>query len=245
MPYQIDNSTILDVDTLKSRLAIGYNTLNLNTSTGTRNTACGCGSLQSDTDGEKNTAVGFCALAMNASGSYNTAVGYNALSLSTGNNYNTAIGTNAQTYGNSNTVIGYNAASAAGTSNNCVITAGSVTASFTSASTSWSFNSDARDKTAIEDLMLGLDLITKLRPRKYQWDFRHTDAAKGTPAVGFIAQEILALVEETGTQYTGLVDTTNENQFSVAQTNLIPILVNAIKELTARLEILEGKNQII
>ena len=43
------------------------------------------------------------------------------------------------------------------------------------------------------------------------------------------------------TTFNWTVDTNNPDQYTIATGNLIPILVNAIKELTARLEILEGK----
>jgi hypothetical protein len=88
---------------------------------------------------------------------------------------------------------------------------------------------------------LGLDFINKLQPRKFDWDLRHTDVDKGKTASGFIAQEVLSVLEQEDALFTGLVDTNDSEKYMLAQTNLIPMLVNAIKELTARLEILEGK----
>ena len=114
-------------------------------------------------------------------------------------------------------------------------------ARFQGAASSWSFVSDARDKDNISNLTLGLDFINQLQPREFEWHLRHTDVDQGKRASGFIAQEVLAVLQSNSAEYTGLVSTSDPEQYTLAQTNLIPMLVNAIKELTARLEILEQK----
>jgi hypothetical protein len=143
--------------------------------------------------------------------------------------------------GTQNVGIGVNCAASSATVNNEVsITSGAITARFQGAAGAWSFVSDERDKTDIEPLTLGLEFITGLQPRKFKWDIRDCEVDVGKPASGFIAQEVLAVVEANNAGYTGLVDTNNPDQYTLAQTALIPMLVNAIKELTARLELLEG-----
>ena len=57
---------------------------------------------------------------------------------------------------------------------------------------------------------------------------------------GFIAQEVLQAVEAFGASYTNLVDANDPNQYTFAQANMIPILVKAIQELTAKVEALEA-----
>jgi len=64
---------------------------------------------------------------------------------------------------------------------------------------------------------------------------------KGREATGFISQEVLELIEASHNQYTRLVNTDDKNQYTVSLINMIPILVNAVQELSTRLEVLEGK----
>lgn len=257
----VGNSALTNNTTGTLLTAIGYGALSNNT-TGTANTAIGANNLSDNTTGSANTAIGANTMdslitgsyntalgngAFNGSttGSYNTAVGQRALFVSTTGDNNTAIGTSALdnvTTGSTNIGIGYLAsASSATVSNEVTIYNGSVSARFQGAASAWSFVSDARDKTEVEYLPIGLDFITKLQPRKFQWDIRNCNVDKGKEASGFIAQEVLEVINMYNVGYTGLVDTNNSDQYTLATGNLIPILVNAIKELTTRLEILEGK----
>ena len=261
MSYKIGSSTVLEVNDSLNNTSVGSFTLSSNT-TGTYNTATGKNALEKNTSGVSNTAVGSKTLINNTTGNSNTALGRNAMYQNTDGDSNVAIGESALyagSGGNNNVAIGRYAMSqhVSGTNNICIgygsacstntisnevsIYNGTVHARFQGSASSWTFPSDERDKTAIEDLTLGLDFITRLRPRKFQWNLRHQTEKEGKEASGFIAQEVLALVEATDSKYTDLVNTSNENQYSLAQTNLIPMLVNAIKELTARLEILEAR----
>ena len=105
-------------------------------------------------------------------------------------------------------------------------------ARFQGVASAWAFVSDARDKANIQDLTLGLDFIAALKPRKFEWNLRHTDADQGKQAAGFIAQEVLETIETFDASYTNLVDTNDPNQYTFAQSNMIPVLVNAVQELT-------------
>ena len=199
-------------------------------SSGSNNSGLGFGTLAGVT-GSQNTAVGATSGQGITSGSLNTAIGYNTLSGST-----------ALT-GNNNVVIGgQGTVSANSISNEVSLYNGSVHARFQGAASSWSFVSDERDKTNIADLSLGLGFINQLQPRTFEWDMRDNEVDKGKKSSGFIAQEVLALMQSEDAMYTQLVNTDDENQYTLAQPNLIPILVNAIKELTARLAALESKN---
>ena len=85
--------------------------LNLNTSTGTNNTAVGWFSLKSDVSGQGNTAIGSAALFFNTA-SNNTATGLAALFSNTTGTENTADGALAlyhNTTGRQNTAIGFEA----------------------------------------------------------------------------------------------------------------------------------------
>jgi hypothetical protein len=133
-------------------------------------------------------------------------------------------------------------------SNEVTIDNGTNFARFQGAATAWTFTSDQRDKTNIIDLPLGGNFLSKLRPRKFEWNLRHTDTDKGKPSSGFIAQEVLEVVNEFDANYTGLVDTHDPNQYTFASTALIPMIINAIKELLeenqqlkSRIEALENR----
>jgi len=86
-------------------------------------------------------------------------------------------------------------------------------------------------------LPLGGEFLSKLRPRKFEWNIRREDYdSKDEPASGFIAQEVLEVVEEYNAHYTGLVNTNDPDQYTLAVTALIPMMVNAIQELRQELE---------
>jgi hypothetical protein len=92
-------------------VAIGFNTLNLDTS-GSSNTAVGAWVLALNTGGNENTGVGHVALANLTTGNQNTAVGSWALSQSATGDGNTALGWDAMgatVTGGYNTATGYDA----------------------------------------------------------------------------------------------------------------------------------------
>ena len=158
--------------------------------------------------------------------------------------YNTAFGLQSMfsnVAGGNNVGIGYNVSSSTLTiSNEVNISNGSVIARFQGAASAWTFVSDVRDKTNIQDLTLGLDFITALKPRKFNWDMRNSEVDKGKPAAGFIAQEVLETVKTFNASYTNLIDTNDPNQYTFAQANMIPILVKAVQELSAMVKQLQS-----
>ncbi len=210
--------------------------------------AFGFQALRSQTSGQRNSAFGAESLELLTTGADNSAFGHNVGDKVTGDQ-NTLIGssagssgTNDLTSGDANILIGYNsAASSATVSNEVNLYNGSVTARFQGAAAAWSFVSDARDKKDIEDLELGLDFVNKLKPRKFKWDLRDSDVDKDKEASGFIAQEVKKVLDEMENDYTGIVDTNNPDQYTVSQANIIPMLVKAIQELKAEIELLKSK----
>ena len=232
------NSALTSNTTGWNNSAVGYETLISNT-TGTGNVAIGSTALTSNTTGSTNMASGYEALYSNTTGSNNIAIGLDALFNNTTGSLNIAIGSEAYTSNSTgirNVGIGAGCtSSSSGVSNEVNIFNGTVTARFQGSASSWSFVSDIRDKTNIVDLELGLKFINKHQPRKFEWALRHTDVDKGKVASGFIAQEILNVLKQEDALFTGLVDTNDSEKYMLAQTNLIPILVNAVKELSAEL----------
>jgi hypothetical protein len=94
-------------------------------------------------------------------------------------------------------------------------------------------SSDARLKHNITPITSGLNEISRLRPVTYQMN------GDGSFNVGFIAQEVqpvLPLLVDIGRS------SDNPSGFLyVAQTGMIPYMVKAIQELTARIAVLEGR----
>jgi hypothetical protein len=90
--------------------------------------------------------------------------------------------------------------------------------------------SDARLKKDVETIGDALDLVRKMRGVTYT----RIDTDKA--GVGVIAQEMLEVIPEVVHQGTGDNDT-----LSVAYGNLVGVLIEAIKELEARVAELEGK----
>lgn len=101
--------------------------------------------------------------------------------------------------------------------------------------------SDARDKKNIEDLGVGLNLINELRPVKFDWHMR--DEGKiDQPDSGFIAQDIIEAEDRLGVHdFLKLSMRGNEERYEVSAARLIPVLVNAVKELSAEVESLKAQ----
>jgi len=100
--------------------------------------------------------------------------------------------------------------------------------------------SDARDKTDVEPSPLGVDFLNKLNPVKFLWDTREGNSKDGTHEIGFIAQELQAVQKESNTEYLKMVLDKNPDRLEASYSQLVPILVQAIKELSAKVAALEA-----
>ena len=122
-------------------------------------------------------------------------------------------------------------------------------------------SSDARDKTDVEDFKYGLSWIKELRPITYRWDKRTWYGTEeepfGTPDgskkrdrlhIGFLAQEAMEVEKKHG--YASkkddmLIVNQDENEenpsYGYKYERLVPVLVNAIKELSAKNDALEAR----
>jgi hypothetical protein len=90
--------------------------------------------------------------------------------------------------------------------------------------------SDARLKKDVETIDGALDLVSKMRGVRYT----RIDTEKR--GVGVIAQEMLEVMPELVQQ-----GTEDDDTLSVAYGNIVGVLIEAVKELTARVAELEGK----
>lgn len=194
-----------------------------------------------------NVGIGTSALQRVAAGGYNTAVGYQAGDqITTGTNnvilgYSAASsGTNDLTTGANNVVLGFNAATSSATVSNTVTLGNSSIATLRCQVTTITALSDARDKANVHDLPAGLDFIKALRAVSFDWNMR--DGGKvGHHDIGFIAQELKSAQDVTGIIIPGLVDETNPERLEAGYGKLLPVLVKAIQELSAKVDSLQAE----
>jgi hypothetical protein len=218
---------------------VGNTTLNSNT-TGSYNSALGNDSLNLNTSGSYNSAFGSSSLASNTSGTDNVAIGINTLINNLTGNFNTAVGgvagTSITTESNV-TCLGYNAQASA--SNQVVIGNTSVNALKCNVQTITSL-SDERDKTDIVEITEGLEFINKLKPVTFTWNQRD-EGRVGIKSAGFIAQDLLELQNDSLIgENLDLVSDLDPDQLEARYGNLLPVMIKAIQELTARINVLEG-----
>lgn len=211
--------------------------------------------------GGDNIIIGNSAMTRPETYSSNVAIGHQTLFLAglggTTCEENTAIGIGAggTTYrsGSNNTILGYDADTSAASVDDEFTLGNSSVATLRCAVTSITSLSDARDKTDIKDLSYGVDFIKSLTPREFTWNNRpeirvvrdeegnETEKEiqsknKGKKDFGFVAQEVQALDNDT----LRLIYNSNPEKLEMSYGKLVPILVQAVKELTSRLEALEN-----
>jgi hypothetical protein len=227
-------------------VAAGRDALKNNT-TGTGNTADGRSALAANTTGANNTAVGLQALFSNTTANNNTAHGYQALRLNTTGVNNVATGLQAlknNTTGSGN--IGIGAYTSAGTyapvfdttTENNRMVAGHTSITNAYVQVAWTVVSDERDKTELAPVPHGLDFVNALKPTEYQFKVGGREGpADGITRYGFLAQDILELEGDNPV----LVDNEDPESLKLKESNLIPILVKAVQELTAEIETLKAQ----
>ena len=210
-------------------VAYGYQALLANT-TGGNNVATGLQALYSNTTGGNNVATGLQALQNNTTGYNSVALGLQALQNNTtgSGNFGAAFRTSSSTYSpvfdptteNNRVVMGHTA----------------VTNAYVQVA--WTVVSDERDKTQIEPMQHGLDFVEQLNPVSYKFRVdRDTEETNGNKHYGFLAQDVLAIEGEDNV----IVDNEDPDKLRMTNEELIPVLVNAIKELKAEVETLKEK----
>ena len=202
--------------------ANGVNALYSNT-TGVNNTANGLEALFNNTTGNRNTANGLQALYSNTTGAGNTANGVSAL-------FNNTTGAGNICLGSLNSAGAYAPVFDCTTENNRVVV-GSTAVTNAYIQVAWTVVSDERDKTNFDLVPHGLDFVKQLNPVAFQFkEDRDTDIPHGPVRYGFKAQDILAL---EGDDNAVIIDNENPDKLRYNGEALVPVLVNAIKELAA------------
>jgi hypothetical protein len=250
-PITATSSTTIGVGTAQnatgaSIVAIGT-FAGMNLTTGYSNVLVGSGAGQSMTTGNANTAIGNTALINVSTGLSNTVIGNGAGSTITTGNTNTFIGDGAgnnqpNITGQGNTVIGYGA-SPSSSSVSYEFTLGNSSISvLRCAATSITALSDARDKKDVTDLRAGLDFVKSLRPVEFVWNERDEEGRHDVLDFGFIAQDLKAAQEDADMAETlKLVYESNPEKLEASYGKLVPVLVQAIKDLAAEVETLKNK----
>ena len=194
--------------------------------TGLRNIALCRNALPRLTDGDDNIVMGYFSGFSLTGGDDNILIGFaSGQSLSTGSN-NICLGNTANV-------------SSSGVSNEITLGNSSISTLRCQVTTITSL-SDARDKTDIQPLNAGLNFIEALKPVSFTWDMR--DGGKvGEADTGFLAQDLQAAQADTGVKIPGLVFDVNPDKLEAGYGKLVPVLVQAIKDLSAKVDKLEAK----
>lgn len=232
-----------------SNTGLGGYTLSRNT-TGVQNTAAGTFAANFNTIGESNCAYGFGSLVGNTSGSNNTALGTQSLGGTTTGSNNIGIGLNAGSslagVDSNNVCIahvgqaGDSGAIRIGTSavhTSCYIqgisgaTVGaSATVIVNAAGQLGTVVSSARFKENIRDMARDTDFIYWLRPVTFNYK---SDKNK-TRHFGLIAEEVESVNKDL------VVYDTDGRIQTVQYHELVPMLLNEVQKLNARVKTLEG-----
>jgi hypothetical protein len=243
--YALNSNT-----TGNSNVAVGGNdetysaALQTNT-TGSGNTAVGVGSLQAN-NASSGTAVGYQAGYANTSGTANTFYGYQAGNNLTTGAYGLYVG-----YGSQASGTGAVAEMVICTTGSTVVGKGNTTGFINpngggvyqgNNSSSWSTTSDRRLKKNIVDNTEGLDKITAIRIRNFEYklpeEVTELDpscaVAKEGVQLGVIAQELREVCPDcVKEESTGVI--------SVDSDNIFWHMINAIKELSAKNDALTAR----
>ena len=228
--------------TASNNTAVGYQSLYSNT-TGTENVACGVIALYSNISGSQNCGFGRASLYDLTSGTQNIAMGYNSARNITTGSYGIFIG--GSTYGsavsdNYEIVIGYNTTGKGSSTGYINPNSGGVYQGNNSAA--WSVTSDQRLKKNIVDNNVGLDKVIQIQVRNFEYrtedevtDLPKNQAiAKQGVQLGVIAQELQQVLPDCVKQEsTGVL--------AVDSTDIMYHMINAIKELNAKITALESK----
>ncbi len=257
--------------------ASGYYSMASNT-TGGANTASGMQSLLYNTTGFYNTAIGDHSMFYNT-GSNNTALGANSLYTNeTGNNL-VAIGDSSlfnNVTGSNNVAIGAWANVASGNLSNAVaigykavvnasnkIRLGNSQITVIEGQVPYTFPSDGRFKTNVDEVVKGLDFIMKLRPVVYNFQSKKYDEFTGDAGRqdakfasmpdyseadkvrhnGFIAQEVEEAARKANYEFDGVVvPRSSRETYGLSYSQFVVPLVKAVQEQQRNIELLEKEN---
>tara|TARA_R100000234_G_scaffold4898_1_gene3698 strand:+ start:4066 stop:6138 length:2073 start_codon:yes stop_codon:yes gene_type:complete len=201
----------------------------------------------SNASGRYNVMLGFHTMSSRTSADSVVALGKEAGDSITTGSDNVLIGANAGftgtnnlTTGSNNILIGHDAAASSATVSNEITLGDSNISSLRCQVQTISSLSDERDKTQIEELPVGLDFVSQLKPVKFKWKSREGITKDGTTESGFIAQQLQTAQKENDADYLGLVYDNDPERLEASYGKLIPVLCKAIQELKMEIETLKN-----
>lgn len=182
------------------------------------------------------TFVGACAgYCMCTSTNDHTYIGYLAGSaLQNTNSNNIAIGYSA---GACLCATGYIGLRNLGSSCSNMIVMGNCFHSCAVIKVGWTTVSDCRDKSCVCDIPHGLDFVRALSPKEYRFKTkgRYKDDVEDKKRYGFLAQDVLTLEGDNPV----IINDENPDLLVYHESHMVPVLVNAIKELADKVQTLE------
>lgn len=256
-----------------NNVAIGESALVNNQNAG-RNTAVGASAMLNFnfTNGgaaynTNNTAIGRASFVnlngtTNSNANDNVAIGVNSGFHATTNTGCTYLGTSttdATTGYINGTALGYNCTLDA--SNRVRLGGSGVTS--VGGPVAYTNFSDMRFKHHVSNGVVGIELIKKLKPITYRFDYAaldkfynrpdsitkniNYDDANNMTQIGFMAQDVENLCKELNFDF-GAVDKptdTNSGIYGIRYTAFVPVLVKAMQEQQVKIEELEAKNAVL
>lgn len=176
-----------------------------------------------------NGAYAGCSVPRGLSGNYNLAMGYRAAAFLTSGTNNIFIGCCA-----GSSVAGLGCCT---TESNRIIM-GNTSHTCACIQISWTTPSDIRDKCIFGPVPHGKSFLSNINPIMFSFKNRETNELKETKKrYGFSAQDVLAAEGEDPV----IVGTENPDKLGFTSDFIIPILVNAVKELTKDVEELRAE----
>jgi hypothetical protein len=180
----------------------------------------------------------------NISGSYNNFFGKYAGVGNESGNHNIFIGFDAganSLSGSNNIFFGCSAGLAISTQSNRIIM-GNSSHTCAQIQIAWTVLSDCRDKCIFGAVPHGRGFLQNINPVEFAFKDRSTGdivEPEGKRRYGFLAQEILSAEGDSPV----IVSTEDPDKLQMTNDYLVPVLVNAVNELSAEIETL--KNRIL
>lgn len=218
-------------------VALGSNTAPSLGTGSTFNTVIGSGSGQNLSTGVFNVVLGGCAGMSITTGSRNVLIGPGVCAGVTTGSCNLAIGYNNTSLwltGNSTRAIKPGAGiidcdNSCGTVGQYLWTTGANAIVWASSSPS-----DTRDKEILGPIPTALPVITQIEPITYKWKDRETNEVQEEVVYGFSAQQL----QEVDPL---LVDAQDEEHLRIFDRKIVPLLVQAVKELSVEIKSLRSE----
>jgi len=219
-------------------------TAGFSNTTGNYNVAVGQAALQNNTTASNNTAVGYQAGYSNTTGVGNTILGFAGGAILTTGSYNVYIGysTNASSASATGEFVLATGGATGKGNNTGFINAGGGGVYQGNNSTLWSITSDERLKKNIVDNTDGLNKITAIKVRNFEYRLpEEITEVSPNQAIQKTGVQLGAIAQELQTVLPECVKQESTGIYTVDADPLIWYLVNAVKELSAKVAQLEAK----